>query len=104
MPDQPLPTAPLARRRGYPGRALLDAAQVRLRAQLARLGRDDDTVEVAGTLAIQAAAALDEVTAAALKAEEQSPRMQARLTRDQRRLDASLRRVGIAPERGRDGA
>lgn len=85
------------RRRGYPNRAVLDGAQVRLRSQLARLARDDDTLEAAGLLAVRAAAALDEVTAAALKAEEQSPRMQARLQRDQRRLDAALRRAGHSP-------
>ncbi|MEU9656727.1 hypothetical protein [Streptomyces chartreusis] len=85
------------RRRGYPGRAALDAAQARLRSQLAKLGKDDDTVEQAGTLAERAAAALDAVTADALKAEEQSPRVQARLAREQRRLDAARRRAGLSP-------
>jgi hypothetical protein len=99
MPDPlSLPTPQGSRRRrGYPGRLALDAAQARLRSQLARLARDDDTVEQAGTLAERAAAALDAVTEDAIRAEEQSPRMQARLSRDQRRLDATLRRAGISP-------
>ncbi|MEV0209428.1 hypothetical protein AB0H97_29945 [Streptomyces sp. NPDC050788] len=83
------------RRRGYPGRLTLDAAQARLRSQLARLARDDDTLEQAGALAARAAAALDEVTEAALKAEERSPRVQGRLQREQRRMDAALHRAGL---------
>ncbi|MEU8711671.1 hypothetical protein [Streptomyces sp. NPDC048663] len=99
MPDPlNLPTPQGSRRRrGYPNRAALDAAQARLRSQLAKLGRDDDTVKQAGALAVAAAAALDAVTEAALKVEEQSPRMQARLNRDQRRLDAALHRAGRSP-------
>ncbi|MEU0343170.1 hypothetical protein ABZ092_30530 [Streptomyces bobili] len=102
-----LPPVPLTRpRRGYPNRGALDAAQSRLRSQLARLGRDGDTVDQAGILAARAAAALDEVHQAALKAEEQSPRQQARMQREQRRLDAARRRAGLprlpTPERPGD--
>ncbi|WP_073951549.1 hypothetical protein [Streptomyces kebangsaanensis] len=103
----PLPSPQLPRRRrGYPNRNLLDAADARLRAQLAKLGRDDDTVDAAGTLAAAAAAALDAVHDQAVKAEEGSPRMQAKLKAAQRRVDALMRRAGIAvpnaPDKPRD--
>ncbi|MFE8011477.1 hypothetical protein ACFU3O_01915 [Streptomyces antibioticus] len=107
-----LPTPLTAGRRGYPNRAALDHAESRLRAQLARLARDPDTIEQAGQLAQAAADALFTIWEAANKVEENSPRHRARMKRQQQRLTRAFERRGVpvpppllnAPENSRDGA
>ncbi|GAB2325615.1 hypothetical protein [Streptomyces variabilis] len=87
---------------GYPGRPQLDAADARLRAQLRRLTRDPDTEHQAALLATRAAQALEDIYQAAVKAEEESPRAQALLAREQRKLDAVRRRAGLPRRPRRD--
>lgn len=110
MTDQTPPPTPASLHRGYPGRAALDVAESRLRAQLAKLARDPDTIEQASTLAEHAAAALTEITTAAYKAEEDSPRSRARARRQRQRITGLFERAGRplpdsfkAPEPHRDG-
>lgn len=112
MTDQTPPPAPGSPRRGYPGRPALDHAESRLRAALTQLARDPDTHDQAGTLAAAAATALTEITEAAYKVVEESPRYRARMKRQQRRTAGLFERRGRpvppslldTPERGRDSS
>ncbi|MFK0225897.1 hypothetical protein ACIQUL_09025 [Streptomyces sp. NPDC090303] len=95
MPD---PTDPPARSgsrggRHYPGRPALDASNAAFRRTVARLYRDRDpkTSAQAAALVLEAAAALDAVTAKANKALEESAGHKAYMARKQASLDSNLR-------------
>lgn len=94
MADQPLPPTPPTSGRGYPGRAALNHAESRLRAVLAKLARDPDTIDQAAELAERAAQALAEITQDAHHIEERSPRARARARRQQQRLAGLFERRG----------
>lgn len=94
MAEKPFPASPSSRRSGVPNRAVLDAAQSRFRAALAKLSRDPDTREQAGLLAVQAAKALDALSVEANAVEEASPKHRARMERLERRVAYRFGQLG----------
>lgn len=105
MPDTP-DTTPRSGSRGgrhYPGRPELDAANARFRRTVAKVFRDKDpqTSAKAEALALEAAAALDAVTAKANRALEDSAHHKAAMVKLEAKATRALRTsVRRAEERG----